>query len=326
MKWKRVKLRVVIGIATVLLVTCIVQYYSLFHKPIASLCRRNFRKYPHSVFTMSNGVWRRNSAVCGKCPDFWNATLVSPAGKTAMFIHNPEFDEAISATIERKHTYEPETAILLFDLLNGEPEANFVDIGANIGVHSLPIAQYGRKVISVEALHFNIEPLCASIDVGNLNDRVTIVHNAMTNQRGTVNLGAEDGNLGGTFVDHDAKHIKTLKQGRVNGNWLNPVNTVTFDDLLDLPVIGDFPKVLVKIDIEGSEHKALQKSKTFFRRTKVIGVLMEWEFHRSMPSGEYIITYMENMNFVPHFPSKTRKVLNTKDSSDWPYDVMWLPK
>ncbi|XP_069113290.1 uncharacterized protein [Argopecten irradians] len=326
MRWKRVKFRIVIGIIFVLVVTIIVQYYSLLYKPMASICRRQFRKYPHSVFTMSNGVWRRNPAVCGECPEFWNETLISPVGKTPIFIHNPQFDEAISATIRRKHAYEPETSIMLFDLLKSEPEANFIDIGANIGVHSLPIAQSGRKVISVEALHFSVEPLCASVDLGNLHDSVTIVHNAITNWRGTVNLGAEDGNLGGTFVDVDSKHIKKLKQGRVNGNWLHPVNTVTFDDLLDLPVIGDFPKVLIKIDIEGSEHKALQKSKSFFRRTKVIGVLMEWEFHRSMPSGEEIIRYMENLNFVPHYPSKVRKVLKAKESSDWPYDVLWLPK
>ncbi|XP_060069386.1 uncharacterized protein LOC132549461 [Ylistrum balloti] len=322
---KRVTLRVMFGITTVLSVSSFVHYLCLRYKPTPT-CGRNFRKYPYSVFTMSNGIWRRNSDVCGECPDFWNTTLVSPAGKTSMFIHNPKFDETISATLKRKHTYEPETSNVLFHLLKNEPEANFIDIGANIGVHTLPIAQYGRKVISVEALHFNIEPLCASVDVGNLHDRVTIVHNAMTNQRATVNLGAEDGNLGGTFVDMDSKHIKALKQTRVNGIWLNPVNTVTFDDLLDLPVIRDFPKVLVKIDIEGSEHKALQKSKTFFKRTKVIGVLMEWEFHRMMPSGDDIIRYMGNLNFAPYFPSKDKKLLNTKESNDWPYDVMWLPK
>ncbi|OWF37981.1 hypothetical protein KP79_PYT14301 [Mizuhopecten yessoensis] len=326
MKRRRAKLRIVVGITFVLLISSMVLYYSLFYKPIASVCRRNFRKYPHSVYTMSNGEWTQNSGVCGECPDFWNATLVSPAGKTPMFIHNPQFDEEISATLKRKHAYEPETAVVLFDLLKNEPEANFIDIGANIGVHTLPIAQYGRKVISVEALHFNIEPLCASVDVGNLHDRVTIVHNAMTNRRGIVTLGADDGNLGGTFVDVDSKHVKALKGGRIHGNWLNPVNTVTFDDLLDLPVISDFSKVLVKIDIEGSEYKALQKSKLFFQRTTVIGVFMEWEFHRKMRSGEDIIRYMENANFVPYFPSKAKTILNTRNSSTWPYDVMWLPK
>lgn len=275
---------------------------------------------------MSDGSWSRVPTVCGECPDFWNATLLSPAGTTSMFIHNPQFDTTISEVLKRTHVYEPDTAIVLFDILQTDPDMNFIDIGANIGVHTLPIAQHGRKVLAVEALHFNIEPLCASIDLGNLHDRVTIVHNALINRRGMVNLGAENGNLGGTFVDFDSKHIKALKMGRVGGNWLKPVYTMTFDDLLDIPVIDQFRKVLIKIDIEGSEYKALQNSKKFFQNTKVMGVLMEWEFHRKMPSGTNILHYMTALNFVPYFPSKTRKALDIQNSSSWPYDVLWLPK
>ena len=71
---------------------------------------------------------------------------------------------------------------------------------------------------------------------GNLNENVYLVYNAVSDSHSVVKLGKHSNNMGGTYVDEDADHVKKLKLGLAQGTY-GFVNTVTMDDLLDLPII-----------------------------------------------------------------------------------------
>ena len=80
---------------------------------------------------------------------------------------------------------------------------------------------------------------------GNLHEYVYLVHNAVSDSHSVVTLGKHRNNMGGTYVEEGADHVKKMKHGLIQGTY-GLVNTVTMDDLLDLPIINKFKKVLIK--------------------------------------------------------------------------------
>lgn len=193
-----------------------------------------------------------------------------------------------------------------------------------LGVYTLSAAKAGRRVLAVEALDRNLQHICASIMEGSLQNNVHLVHNAITNGHTTVNLGVDENNMGGTFVDVEASHIKKLKLGRAKGTY-GKVNTITMDDLLDLPVIRHFQKVFLKMDIEGFEARALQNSSKFFDKVNVSAFIMEWEFHSGQKTANEIIEFMTKRKFKPFSVSINMTPLDLAKNTSWGYDVLWLP-
>ena len=64
--------------------------------------------------------------------------------------HNPSVDVFISASILENGIWEPEISKILKIILIEYPTAWFLDLGANIGFHSLFAAKLGHQVLAVE--------------------------------------------------------------------------------------------------------------------------------------------------------------------------------
>ncbi|XP_076101159.1 uncharacterized protein LOC143070943 [Mytilus galloprovincialis] len=55
-----------------------------------------------------------------------------------------------------------------------------------------------------------------------------------------------------------------------------------------------FPRVFIKMDIEGFEHKALERAyQVFFYKIFVQGIQIEWIFHRNKFSRQIIVNFPE---------------------------------
>ena len=183
----------------------------------------------------------------------------------------------------------------------------------------------GRKVLAVEALDRNLQHICSSLMGGDLQPSVYLIHNAISDGHSEVNLGVDKNNMGGTYVDVEADHIKKLKLGRAQGTY-GLVTTITMDDLLELPVVDKFQKVFIKMDIEGFEHRAVRKSYELFKKLRIVGFAMEWEFHRGMKTAETILDFMKEHKYKPFTVNVNPSPLDVTKSKDWPYDVLWLPE
>jgi predicted lipase len=72
---------------------------------------------------------------------------------TKICIHDPKYDNHISAQIVQTGLWEPVNVRSFLKQLAELPDANVVDIGANIGLYSLLAAKMNRSVIAIEPLH-----------------------------------------------------------------------------------------------------------------------------------------------------------------------------
>jgi FkbM family methyltransferase len=137
------------------------------------------------------------------------------------------------------------------------PGATVVDVGANIGVYSiesaLAVGPKGR-VVSIEAAPGHVQKLRENVDLNRMTN-VVVVETALGAAPGEGRLSLPDGDNLGMF---------TL--GSVSGSQSHIVAVRTLDDVLG--ELGVDRVDFVKIDIEGSEYRALCGAKTTVTRDR----------------------------------------------------------
>ncbi|CAC5391395.1 unnamed protein product [Mytilus coruscus] len=267
--------------------------------------------------------WNLDDSMCRVETDFMLANMHTQAGDVKIYVHNPSVDVHVSGGLMRNGQWEPHLIQLMFSLLEAEPSSQFIDLGANLGVFSLAVARYGRKVIAVEPLSINLQRFCGSIRDNHFEDKITVITNALGNERETVSFGMDVGNIGGTFV-LNGKNPEKQRGAQYGGQYKDKVLTAKVDDILKLPGF-DFKKVVIKMDVEGYEHFALKGASDFFSKVDVQAVLMEWMWHKAGSGSEDIFKFYFNRGYEPFDPLK-KVVLDTSTSGSWPIDVLWRKK
>ncbi|XP_062574259.1 uncharacterized protein LOC134236093 [Saccostrea cucullata] len=267
--------------------------------------------------------WTRDERTCKNYPKFMQATLRTSAGAVPIFIHNPKDDIHVSNSVLKFGSWEGGFIDLILTFLRQDPKLQFLDLGANIGVYSMAVAKFGRKVVAVDALAMNIQRLCATVKQNNFTENVQLIYNALSDVHETVSLGADRGNIGGTFVAKD-KNPNKVRGSRVSGNYGN-VQTATLDDILELPDFN-LNKVIIKMDVEGYENRVFRGGENFFNKVDVRAVLMEWMWLKTGPAGQEIIDFLTRHGFQPTRPSLATQLLPLNNRLSWPNDVLWRRK
>ncbi|KAK3106176.1 hypothetical protein FSP39_014320, partial [Pinctada imbricata] len=287
-----------------------------------------------SVFTF-NGQWEKDiKSVCKELDkyrfkkDFKRRIYKSIVGEFPIYISDPKVD-GISRRIDYNGTFEPRIFQTIYDFVNHDSDINVIDIGANVGAISLQVAKWGRHVLSIEASDMNVRRYCAGAKDANIGKYTTLVHNAISDNHEPVRfiLGRR-GESGGNFIDES--DIRKAKK-RIDGNIYDykhsvELKTVMLDDVLSLPNACLFQKVFIKVDVEGAEHKVFQGARKFFEKNDVIGVLMEWSWHR-LRNGtkDIIINFMKEFKF-DSFAYNERNLTSVDAQYTDEHDLLWLPR
>ncbi|XP_061188606.1 uncharacterized protein LOC133196762 [Saccostrea echinata] len=274
--------------------------------------------------------WKQNTTLCDHPKVDRSSVLNTPSGAVGISVYDPKKDIWVSKRIVETGDFDGRKRQLVFELINNdEKDVNFIDIGCNVGVYSLTMAKMGRKVLCIDALYLNVKHVCASIIQNNFQKSITIVMNALSNNRKYVELGIDSRNYGGTFVDEDADFVKRKKGGTATGEHYTSISSIVMDDLLLLPSINMFRKSFIKMDIEGFEWKALERASAFFKAIDVRGVFIEWIFHRGKESGEKITEFLIQHNLYPHaqVSPTTYRPLDITKKGNWNFmDILWLKR
>ena len=159
-----------------------------------------------------------------------------------------------------------------------------VDLGANIGSISLPVAAAGRRVVSVEAAPVNIALLEAGARLSSVTNRLTVIGTAVGDHVGVarfVPMGPW-GQLTGLSVT-DAQRV--------------PITTV--DALIDSAHIGAID--LVKIDVEGADVDVLRGMDRLARSAEAPYLLVECCPHTLASFGRTtfeLVSLLEDYGYV----------------------------
>ncbi|XP_052083551.1 uncharacterized protein LOC127720843 [Mytilus californianus] len=300
------------------------------------------------IYTFRDVAWNRNVSVCKREQlqllkskhYFQKGVIKSEYGVVDIYINNPK-EDIVSHDIHNKNVWEPWGINTVYKFIRHDPSIGVIDIGANIGVIALQLANMGRKVIAIEPTPQNTQHLCASIIENGYCDRITVVHNALSNDHQDVPFAfPSKGEYALGFADQGKDNV-VKEMSKLFGNFYSkntvPLKAAILDDIMTLAEFKAMQKVFIKIDVQGFEHKVFEGSEKLFHSGKVNGVFIEWYYHRNTTSGKFLLQKFQEFDFEPFFCSDVLQdvssnldtpceKIDVKRSGSWGTDVVWLPR
>ncbi|XP_063428252.1 uncharacterized protein LOC134711536 [Mytilus trossulus] len=258
------------------------------------------------IISYSGNKWTSDENFCPTDTSKFVSTKLGHPYNVPMFVYTMKEDQWVSGRIIQGGIWEEDLVNKVIAQMDNFPNAVFIDIGSNIGVFSLAVASKRRTVISIDCLKGNVERLCNSIKSAGFDKRMTIVYNALSNERKNFSLGTYEGNVGGTYIKEPA-----------SGDSL--ISSILLDDLVPL---FELKEVVVKMDVETHEANVLHGAKKFFDSVKVHYFLLEFVSHKGKPSGSFISNFFDSYGMEPILPSTSQLA----DTSTWPNEVAWRRK
>ena len=175
-------------------------------------------------------------------------------------------------------TFEPLETDLVRNIL-GDIDI-LVNVGANIGYYCCHALSMGKKVIAFEPIHRNVRYLCKNIKSNGWSD-AEIFPLALSDSVGILEIYGRD--TGASLVKGWAG---------IPGNYLTLVPSSTMDVVLGFRLWGK--KVLVVVDIEGSEKAMLDGAKNILANDPKPIWLMEITTREHQPEGVVINPYLHD--------------------------------
>ena len=237
----------------------------------------------------------------------------------AVCTYRPEEDRSSTPVLLRGKIWEKEYVNKILRLLQVNPRTLFVDVGANVGIYALPAALVGAKVIAIEANAKTVRMLARSIYVGNLANRITLLHNALSNEHATLALGGRAANPSSSFLlaNNSCAGLDASRRCYQTG-----VKTITLDDLL--PLMSDSRECIMKVDIQANEIRAFDErtATRFIEEVDVVAILMEFQFYRRRYPNKAVDRFVEF--FYRHNYSVYNQNCKKLEANwgKWPYDIL----
>ena len=144
-----------------------------------------------------------------------------------------------------------------------------IDVGANSGLVTIPLALLGYKVVAVEPVRINLECLKKGLLDNEITD-VQVVEKALADSDGQRDIYVPQAQDNTSF---DAK-IAVANMPDKSKIRVEQVDCTTLDHLARELTLDDHP-VFIKIDVQGFEYEVLMGAKDFLSRIKNCHVLLE---------------------------------------------------
>ncbi|RBP48124.1 FkbM family methyltransferase [Roseimicrobium gellanilyticum] len=147
------------------------------------------------------------------------------------------------------------------------PDTWFFDVGANLGLMSVPVLANNPRVkaVSIEPSPNSFPYLSKTREASAFRDRWNVVSKAVSNTKGVVDF---------VLADSGNSAFEGMKNtGRVDMTRTISVETIPLDDIW---VEFGRPEVsLIKIDVEGAECLVLQGAEALLKQCRPM-IILEW--------------------------------------------------
>jgi FkbM family methyltransferase len=186
-----------------------------------------------------------------------------------------------------------------------QPGMIAVDVGANVGLHTLGLARHvgpEGRVHALEPEPDNFQLLAHAVKRAHATN-VRLHQLAASDTKGTLTLYVSDANRG----DHRTSPAPEARRSFT-------VSALPLDELLAHEPRIDF----VKIDVQGAEVVVLRGMKETLRRSERIGVLCELTpalLARAGTSGEELLALFRGPGLVPHRIARTGETAPITESA-----------
>jgi len=243
------------------------------------------------------------------------ATLIDMSFPVCLYAGN--IDVWLSKLLLRGTYHEAGQVSQCVQLLRRDRRLQLVDIGANLGLWSLPAARVSQ-VIAVEPNWNTMLRLAKAVHLGAVSSNITLIYNAVSDVRATFLMGVHPTNQGNAFLINSTK-CKATPIGEPCST-LPATKTILLNDLV--PLMRS-KAALLKVDTEGHEVSVFTESAAghFFDQIHVPLVFMEWVLVKRHP----IAKIQRLLNF---FFSRNYTVFNSNNSTwrqsylSWPNDIL----
>ena len=204
-------------------------------------------------------------------PRKWKRSILKRIAKRPNFFFNTADLSGLDVLLDGE--WEPNLISSIRKLINENGDATcFVDIGANIGLTSIPICNEVARLVAVEPNPISCLILRANLGLTSERNCYTIIEKAIYSSSGYQPLVTPRGNLGGAFIRSPDQSLTEAELDQKEGGGLiietsTLVPTLSADTLF-YEIISDsknkdIDTAIIKIDVEGLESsiiKALLRS------------------------------------------------------------------
>jgi FkbM family methyltransferase len=218
-------------------------------------------------------------------------------------------DVALVAQLYETGELEIGTRMLIERLL--QPGDTFIDVGANVGMHTLAAAramQGQGRIFAFEPFARTGELLRESLWINGYSQMTKVHHAAVSSEAGRQALF-----LGGTSGHHSL--FPLIGVAGAHGDAVD-VDVVRLDD-----VIGPDEKVsLIKIDVEGAELDVLKGARCTIERSPSAGLIVEFGPSHLARQGHTVVQWLKafsDMGFEYQVIDAQTGALET-----WPGDTL----
>jgi len=212
-------------------------------------------------------------------------------------------DEYVSKSIIAQGAWEEENVILVMKSMRLYEDAVFVDAGSNIGMYTIMVAAMGREVVAVDAMSDNLAYIRRSLELANKEHLVTLAHNAISDNHDTVYPVKFDNNYDPKTNPGSLRVTGEKELLREKSQLLGPsVGSVTLPDVFDSI---ESKTIILKIDIQGYECKALLTPGMFSSDHFIPYIFLEWELittdHEASlcPNLDAVIDLLKSNGYSP---------------------------
>jgi len=231
--------------------------------------------------------------------------------------YTAQVDDTVSGYLLRGKYFEADEVSRFLRLFRRDRRLQLVDIGANVGLYSLPAARL-TNVLAVEPNWRSMARLVKAVLLGGVVSNITLVHNAISNVRATLNKGVHPKNQGNAFLINTTKCIATPIN--LPCDTLAPTRTILLNDLL--PLMRS-KSALMKVDVEGHEVNIFTDATAgqFFDQIDVPLVFMEWNLckRHSTAIVQRLLNFFYSRNYAV-FGVDNSKLED--DYHSWPDNVL----
>lgn len=243
---------------------------------------------------------------------------------TTVCLYSQWHDVYISHDLEFTGWWEPQVVNDFLEVLRRDADVGVFDVGANIGYYTLLAAKMGHQVVAVEPLLDSIHRIHLAAQREKLGKRITILRNAVADVRVLSTIRKSGDNQGDTRIELGVESCQ--------GACPSTVKTILLDDLIE---VLPFERAVMKVDIQGYEHKAFQHAAVLFSRVTVTYVFMEWLVMKEhytgtedLPSERFLVEEMLSFflghNYRPYcLSSDGGHPLDPNLWHLWPDDIVW---